>query len=123
MSDVGKLFAVNPVPFKQPFLVLQMTPTRTTEGEWMVDVGGKINMYLTPRKDTPPKSEVSDLVLETTPLLKELCRELKRQGYPVYAVRTYKGSGGPGYILRHGAFFKRMEAGRDVPELPTWMDE
>jgi len=107
MSDVGVLMSNNPSPFKQPFLVLSLSPDRSRE--WHVDVNGKIGLYLQPRKIDGTRVEVTDRVKDATELLKNMCRTLKEQGYPVYHVFTYNGSAGPSHILRNGVLFRRMK--------------
>jgi hypothetical protein len=96
-----KLSPHNPSPFKQPFLALSLTGEGAVAAsgrnfpEWLVDVDGKIDLYITPEN-------------EATPLLEELCASLAHAGIRVRGFSTYEGSGGPSLMLRHGALFERM---------------
>lgn len=113
----AKLSETNPSPFKQPFLCLEIAGRNGTNRYWCVDVDGQMQKYTSPLGRKPTK------------LLLELCEMLASNGFQVVHYGKYIGSAGPSYILRHGAFFKRMSkdlekegsprrAKKFVP--PTW---
>src|SRR3989338_11102279 len=111
----------NPSPFKQPFLVLHLSPKQDCN-EWTIDVDGKIDLYLNNFKNITGSG--TDRSKDATQLMKEVARQLKARGVLVYRISMYKGSGGPSHILRNGGVFQRIGfTGKDGGELPTWMDE
>ena len=123
------LDANNPAPFVQPFLVLYYE----NGSVWWIDVGGDVGRYLKDyklihekfrlvqdkleeKKESPygrglPSvlCEPMDWKVQATDLLLQIFAELEQFGHKVLWVTTYDGSAGPSHILRHGAFFRRVD--------------
>jgi hypothetical protein len=113
MIEKLELSETNPAPFVQPFLVLHIE-----DGEaWLVDVDGKVNLYLDRKGLVGLKKKfyneggygIGDgLGKHATKKMKDLIKGLRTHGYLVGRVGVHRGSGSPTHILRNGAFFKRM---------------
>lgn len=104
----------DPVPAKQPFLVLTVVQVPCECGkancseQWQIEVGGKIDRFITKAK-------------RPTALLMRLCRLLKAGGFVVRGFGSYKGSAGPSHVYRQGVLYARMDkvletAGLDDPD-------
>ena len=98
----------NPVPFKQPFLILRFADDDS--GSWEIDVDGKIDLYL--NGERADCFNHTDLAHDATELLNTMIQELRERGREVVFVGRYRGSAGPSHVLRHGAFFERMKIRR-----------
>lgn len=100
--------ADNPVPYKQPFLVLTLKGDKSKElnsvdnSSVNIDVDGQIEKYIT--EDNKP-----------TDLLVELCKAFAKSGAVAVSFGRYQGSAGPNMLLRNGVLFVRHKAIEEPP--------
>ena len=100
--------ADNPLPYKQPFLVLTLKGEKSKalncsdHGVVHIDVDGQIEKYIT--EDNEP-----------TELLVTLCKAFAKSGAVVDSFGCYQGSAGPNMLLRNGVLFVRHKAIEEPP--------
>lgn len=100
--------ADNPLPFKQPFLVLNLMGDKSKvlncsdHSTVHIDVDGQIEKYIS--EDDKP-----------TELLVELCKAFAKSGAVVGSFGRYLGSAGPNMLLRNGVLFVRHKAIEEPP--------
>jgi hypothetical protein len=108
----------SPSPFKKPFLVLHLSPGLDEKDSMVIDVDGRINLYIHGLLGG------DDRTSDATPLMKKLAQELKARNIPVYGISINKDpSAHPTHILRNGVLFKRMSFACVNWDwcAPTWM--
>ena len=83
-------------PTKQPFICIHFTDIQVNglSGEWYVDVGGKVGVYLRNGRRTK--------------LMEYIIAEFKKVGRVVDDVRTYSGTAAPTHLLRGNSFYRRV---------------
>ncbi len=108
LEDTMKISANNPCSFKYPLLQLvhtgpTATPTFNNSVYTLIEVDGQIEKYIEGDNSM-------------TPLMIQLIRDLAEAGVTVQHYSKYNGSGGPGFLLRHGILFRRADNLENPPE-------